>query len=200
MDPDLVHPCRDGRLIDVDPRQRLCNRCGEIFDGRTTRPRSDVSVEQSAGSRPTDSSSTAAPPAASTCRECNTNLEPGRRQCPNCLHINEVSGPPTSPGVILRFPDGSFRVHPGPPTRLGRGQPAAEQMPSLGADNISRLHATVWVDKHGAWIQDEDSTNGTFLNDRALTPGQPTAIAPSDLLRFAADVKVVVLPIASESP
>ena len=57
-------------------------------------------------------------------------------------------------------------------------------------DNVSRRHATLGIDNSGQpWIRDERSTNGTFVNDRRLQPGEQTSLRDGDSVRLAADAR-----------
>ena len=56
-------------------------------------------------------------------------------------------------------------------------------------DNVSRRHATVQVDDYGhATIRDENSTNGTYVNDDRVLPGIDVRLVDGDRVRLAADV------------
>ena len=56
-------------------------------------------------------------------------------------------------------------------------------------DNVSRRHATVQVDDAGhATIRDENSTNGTYVNDDRVLPGAEVRLVDGDRVRLAADV------------
>ena len=56
-------------------------------------------------------------------------------------------------------------------------------------DNVSRRHATVRVDDSGhASIRDENSTNGTYVNDDRVLPGLEVRLVDGDRVRLAADV------------
>lgn len=98
-------------------------------------------------------------------------------------------------GLRLQFPTGSIVVPAGETVILGRerqGCPDGEILERF--HNLSRRHATVFVDEDGTgWIRDEDSTNGTFLDGRRLSPGSRVRLKPGDSLRLAADVRVRVL-------
>ncbi|HEX9961374.1 MAG TPA: FHA domain-containing protein, partial [Pyrinomonadaceae bacterium] len=60
-----------------------------------------------------------------------------------------------------------------------RQQVALEDEISIGRTNLarvavddaqlSRVHATLWREGDDVWIQDENSTNGTFVNDDRIT-------------------------------
>ena len=64
-------------------------------------------------------------------------------------------------------------------------------------ENVSRRHASITVDDAGpATIRDENSTNGTFVNNDRLLPGTDVRLVNGDKVRLAADVTglVTVLP------
>jgi hypothetical protein len=91
----------------------------------------------------------------------------------------------------LLFPWGWLPVEPGNPLQVGRG--GANPVPGFEAhQNLSRLHARIERTEGGLSVTDLQSTNGTFLNGRRLTPGVPTEARPGDLLRFAATLEAIV--------
>jgi len=69
-------------------------------------------------------------------------------------------------------------------------------------DNVSRRHATVQVDDAGhASITDENSTNGTYVNDDRVLPGTEVRLVDGDRVRLGADVTGdVSLPQAEPDP
>jgi pSer/pThr/pTyr-binding forkhead associated (FHA) protein len=93
------------------------------------------------------------------------------------------------PVLRLVFPTGELRVARGQHLVLGRD---AGQSPVAATftryDNVSRRHSTIWLDPAGAaWVRDERSTNGTFVNDQRLPPGSEAPLRDGDSLRLAAD-------------
>ncbi|MFM9588836.1 FHA domain-containing protein [Streptomyces scabiei] len=59
--------------------------------------------------------------------------------------------------------------------------------------NLSRRHASVRVDADGrAWIRDEGSMNGTYVEERRIVSGQWVSLRVGDRIRFAADVWALV--------
>ncbi|MFG2128309.1 FHA domain-containing protein [Streptomyces sp. NPDC048751] len=109
--------------------------------------------------------------------------------------VRDPVRPASSAGLKLQFSTGSIVVPVGKTVILGRerqGCPDGEILERF--HNLSRRHATVFVDPDGTgWIRDEDSTNGTFLDGRRLSPGSRVRLKPGDSLRLAADVHVRVL-------
>ncbi|MCX5208766.1 FHA domain-containing protein [Kitasatospora sp. NBC_00240] len=96
-----------------------------------------------------------------------------------------------APTVVLRIRFGAVErtVTPGSTLLLGRA-PAARTTSGLleRYDNVSRQHATVGLEPDGtAWVRDEHSTNGTFVNGRPADAGARTPLRDGDELRLAAD-------------
>ncbi len=62
----------------------------------------------------------------------------------------------------------------------------------LSNSSISGQHVAVWMDNNGrAWIEDRNSSNGTWLNNRKLTPLKPFPLANRDQLQLG-DVLLTV--------
>ncbi|GAA0390504.1 hypothetical protein Acor_47230 [Acrocarpospora corrugata] len=139
------------------------------------------------------------------CPACGADIpDPGNLVCVECLEPlgrtpdrrEPVAGtrrdrPRT---LLLDFPGGRVTVPPGGTETLGR-DPAAGGSAQVFQrfENISRRHATLGVDPGGsAWIRDENSTNGTFVNGVPIRPGARTSLHDGDLLRLAADVEARV--------
>jgi len=94
--------------------------------------------------------------------------------------------------VVMRitFPTGNVDIPAGTSVLLGR-DPAESLVAAAFAhfDNVSRRHATILVDDAGhASIRDENSTNGTFVNDDRVLPGAEVRLVDGDRVRLAADV------------
>jgi predicted component of type VI protein secretion system len=63
---------------------------------------------------------------------------------------------------------------------------------------VSRVHTTVWASLGTLHLRDEHSSNGTFVNEAPVAPGQPVPLAAGDQIRVGASVWVVVLvPVAA---
>ena len=112
------------------------------------------------------------------CTTCGEPLPTGRRRR-------------ISPVVMrITFPTGNVDIPAGTSVLLGR-DPAESLVAAAFAhfDNVSRRHATILVDDAGhASIRDENSTNGTFVNDDRVLPGAEVRLVDGDRVRLAADV------------
>ncbi|MGW1745976.1 FHA domain-containing protein [Streptomyces sp. NPDC002092] len=99
----------------------------------------------------------------------------------------------TSAGMELGFPTGVLSIPAGTVQVLGREGDGDAARLLEPYDNLSRRHATVRVDAGGrAWIRDEDSTNGTYHQERRIAPGAWVALRSGDRLRLASDIPVAV--------
>ena len=90
----------------------------------------------------------------------------------------------------ITFPTGNVDIPAGTSVLLGR-DPAESLVAAAFArfDNVSRRHATVQVDDAGhASIKDENSTNGTYVNDDRVLPGVEVRLVDGDRVLLAADV------------
>lgn len=55
----------------------------------------------------------------------------------------------------------------------------------LGYDSqVSRLHAQILLEDGAFWLEDMESRNGTFINDRQLELGEKVMIEPGTLFRL----------------
>jgi hypothetical protein len=132
------------------------------------------------------------------CPHCGAEIpDIGNPVCVQCLRpLNEGgagpgSGPQQQVNIVVQFSSGELSVSPGQELVLGRDpvhSPVASTFSRF--DNVSRRHATLGVDGAGQlWVRDERSTNGTFVNDRRLQPGEQTSLRDGDSIRLAADAR-----------
>lgn len=132
------------------------------------------------------------------CPHCGADIQDvGNPICTQCLRpIHEPPGAPGGPGpqpvtMHVMFSSGEVQVNIGQELVLGR-DPVHSPVAGTFArfDNVSRRHATVGVDGSGQpWVRDERSTNGTFVNDRRLQPGEQVTVRDGDTMRLAADAR-----------
>ncbi len=137
------------------------------------------------------------------CPNCGTPAaDPADLICANCRQ--PLPQRQISPVVLrLAFPTGNVDVPAGTSLLLGR-DPQESLVAAAFArfENVSRRHATVSVDDSGhASVRDENSTNGTWVNDDRVLPGVDVRLADGDSLRLAADITArVSLPTQQTDP
>jgi pSer/pThr/pTyr-binding forkhead associated (FHA) protein len=89
---------------------------------------------------------------------------------------------------MIKFTGGEATVAAGEQTVLGRGAGESPHAQVFAAyANVSRRHATIGIDRGGAWIIDEESTNGTFVNGALITERKRHPLADGDQVRLGAD-------------
>lgn len=130
------------------------------------------------------------------CPHCGAEIpDVGNPVCVQCLRpLHDQGGgggQQQQMNMFVQFSSGELQVSPGQELVLGRDpvhSPVAATFSRF--DNVSRRHATLGIDGGGqAWVRDERSTNGTFVNDRRLQPGEQTSLRDGDSIRLAADAR-----------
>jgi hypothetical protein len=129
------------------------------------------------------------------CPHCGAEIpDVGNPVCVQCLrplHDQGGGGGAQQVSLFVQFSSSELQVSAGQELVLGRDpvhSPVAGTFTRF--DNVSRRHATLGIDGSGqAWIRDERSTNGTFVNERRLQPGEQTPVRDGDSLRLAADAR-----------
>jgi len=140
------------------------------------------------------------------CIECMTELRPAGPQTAAPAAPGASATPPVAEGdnpyatvherggarLVVSFDFGHVELSAGQETMIGRD--ATDQRLGRLNDmmNVSRRHATIGLAPHGAWIRDENSTNGTFVNGRPVKAGETADLAEGAELRLASDVRATV--------
>jgi pSer/pThr/pTyr-binding forkhead associated (FHA) protein len=71
--------------------------------------------------------------------------------------------------------------------RLVVGRSPDSPVADLCSDNISRLHAEIYVSEKGAFVLDVGSTNGTFVEGERLAARSPWLVTSTAAVAFGAD-------------
>lgn len=100
------------------------------------------------------------------------------------------------PEFHLSFGDKNIDLVAGTNT-IGRG---SNNDVVLHGDAFSRNHATIEATARGPQITDLRSTNGTFVNGRAIEPNTPVLLQPGDSVRFGKDGPTYKLGKGSDAP
>jgi DNA-directed RNA polymerase subunit RPC12/RpoP len=172
--------------VKVQPEDLICFRCGANLP-HATGPDDDMpspTISQKFIRASADS--------LASCPRCGTPVpDPADVICSTCGERLPQGRRRISPVVMrITFPTGNVDIPAGTSVLLGR-DPAESLVAAAFArfDNVSRRHATVQVDDWGrASIRDENSTNGTFVNDDRVLPGSEVRLVDGDRVRLAADV------------
>jgi hypothetical protein len=179
----------------------MCSICGtENLDAETLCKSCDHLLADG-GAAPADEPVAAAPPSGlGRCPVCHAEVpDPSNIVCVECLEpLRPVSSGGAQPrtrretnAVRLMFSGRQpVDVPQAGSVLLGRDP---EISPVAGvfadADNVSRRHASVGVEADGsAWVRDENSTNGTFVNDKIVPRGRTVSLGHGDRLRIASNV------------
>jgi hypothetical protein len=90
---------------------------------------------------------------------------------------------------VFMLKDIHGQVYPIPEQGMRIGRAAGNDL-VLADEEASRYHATVWVHGGQAYIRDENSTNGTWVNERRISA--PTPLRPGDRIRVGQTVLEVL--------
>jgi DNA-directed RNA polymerase subunit RPC12/RpoP len=171
--------------VRVQPEDLICFRCGANLP-HASGPDDDLLT-------PTISQKFITGDLMAVCPRCGTPVRDAADVvCHNCGEPLPTGRRRRISPVVMRitFPTGNVDIPAGTSVLLGR-DPAESLVAAAFAqfDNVSRRHATVQVDDYGhATIMDENSTNGTFVNDDRVLPGVEVRLVDGDRVRLAADV------------
>jgi hypothetical protein len=111
--------------------------------------------------------------------------------------VINTAGPKVLVGFLVTFqndPSGSFwAIHSGR-TQLGRSGSEGVDI-AIPDGSTSSRHATVQADPSTgqAFVEDDNSRNGTFLNEQKLVPGDRRQLRDNDRLRLGSTTFVVKL-------
>jgi pSer/pThr/pTyr-binding forkhead associated (FHA) protein len=75
------------------------------------------------------------------------------------------------------------------PTRIGRDPKCQIR---LYDPEVSRVHALLWIDRKTLYIRDENSPNGTYLNNWRIPPEKPIALSAGSQVGVGQTIFTVV--------
>lgn len=182
----------------------LCVACGYEL-AEAARPPAPSPDDQSPDDQSPDAGESAVE-APTRCPSCGADVpDPANLVCVECLlELAPQPHPPVPPmtrheGVALAplrllFPGQTIGVPPAGTVLLGRdAQYSPFAVLFADRDNVSRRHASVGLGPDGAaWIRDEFSTNGTFVNGIQVPSGGTARLADGDVVRIASDLTAQV--------
>ena len=108
-----------------------------------------------------------------------TRLRPARSRVPEVTSVEPQVTIELSDGQRARF-TGTALVGRNPEPRAGETAVRLIQVPDPGR-SVSKTHLAIGVDRHGVWVKDRASTNGTVVT---LPDGQQILCAPDQQVRL----------------
>ncbi len=129
----------------------------------------------------------------SFCSQCGAPLAPRRPATPEPVattRLTQAQPLPVGPRLMIPGTGGILPLPPQPEVVVGRSdpfspvQPDVDLMPFGGKrSGVSRNHARL-IRKGPEWqVEDLGSTNGTFVNEQPVRPGQTVSLHDGDALR-----------------
>jgi eukaryotic-like serine/threonine-protein kinase len=115
----------------------------------------------------------------------------GRSSAPAATARLGALSPVRGPRLVIAGTGAALALPSKGEVLIGRADAAVTPQPDvdLGAHGgsqagVSRRHARLLYYQDGWMLEDLNSTNGTFLNNAPVSPGEPLRISTGDLIRF----------------
>jgi hypothetical protein len=181
----------------------FCDECGEPLSG-------GASVATAAPAPAPAAAPASAPAGSQICPSCGSINPAGESFCSNCGSMLNASAPAPAPVAVSAAPVAAAPAAPALTARLvveadnqefdlsgkdniviGREDavsniyPDVDLTPHGGEEGgVSRLHARIFYDNGQYLLEDENSTNFTFLNRQKLEGKVPTPLHDNDEVRL----------------
>ena len=132
------------------------------------------------------------PEGSAFCDQCGEPLETGDAAVSSYLDPDAPTLPMTvTPRLIIPADNAVFDLSGKTEFIIGREDPVSDIYPDVdltphGGEEggVSRLHAKVYVEGEHFLVEDQNSTNYTFLNRQKLEANAPTPLKDGDELRL----------------
>lgn len=137
------------------------------------------------------------PEGSAFCDECGEQLGAAYSAAPADADAATITMPPPAtppsgaPKLVVQADNTSFDLAGKNEVVLGREDPVSNIYPDIdltphGGEEggVSRLHAKLLLSDSQYLIEDQNSTNFTFVNKQKLAPKTPTAIKDGDEIRL----------------
>lgn len=203
-----------------------CDVCGVAMPPVSEPTPGPAAPVAEAGDQPCPSCGAPNPPDALFCEACGYDHTTGampRRTLAPALSVGESPAPALTPGWVAEvWVDPQWYAgqespdplpSPGPPRvvalrhtsllvgRVSRSRNIAPDV-DCGADNgVSRRQAQLTTDGTRWWVEDLDSSNGTFIGDavgdlptRPIVPGAKHEVGPDDRIYLGSWTRLVIRP------
>lgn len=175
----------------------FCDECGEPLA-------SSAPVATGAAPLPAQSAAAPAPAGGQACPSCGSVNAPGEAFCSNCGNMlgapapaahsasaPAVAVPALTARLIVEADNQEFDLSGKDNIVLGREDAVSNIYPDVdlsphGGDEggVSRLHARIFFQNGQYMLEDENSTNFTYLNRQKLAGKTPTPLHDNDEVRL----------------
>ncbi|MBO0779559.1 MAG: FHA domain-containing protein [Ktedonobacteraceae bacterium] len=186
----------------------FCDECGEPLSGAA--PSADAAPQQpapapvaepAAGGQVCPSCGATNPAGEAFCSNCGVSLLGAPVPAPDMAAAPSAPAEPAAPApaaapalqarLIVEADNQEFDLGGKDNITIGREDavsniyPDVDLTPHGGEDGgVSRLHARIFVENGQYMLEDEKSTNFTFLNRQRLAPNTPTPLSDNDEVRL----------------
>lgn len=121
---------------------------------------------------------------AAPCPVCGQQNAPGEIWCAECgFRLGSTPGEAAAPAPEYALEGGGER-HPLKPGENVVGRLNADVF--LSDPSVSRRHAVILVGPEGVFVRDENSSNGTRMNNVRIAPGAESPLQPGETVQFGA--------------
>jgi hypothetical protein len=176
----------------------FCDECGEPLSGATAAPAVVASTPMAGATDTITCPSCGTPNAASEafCANCGAPLQgTAAPTAPTMAPVVEQAMAPAPAGLHARLlveaDNQEFDLSGKDNVVIGREDPASNIYPDIdltphGGEEggVSRKHARIFVQNGQYMVEDQDSTNFTFVNRQRLAARTPTPLNDNDELRL----------------
>ena len=184
----------------------FCDECGEPLATAapvaTAAPQSAPALDTSAGAQTCPNCGQLSPAGEQFCSNCGTMLGAAAAPSPDVsaappapaapvAQAPMASAPALTARLIVEADNQEFDLSGKDIVMIGREDnvsnifPDVDLTPHGGEEGgVSRMHARIFVENGQYMLEDENSTNFTFLNRQKLAPKTPTQLHDNDEIRL----------------
>ncbi len=123
------------------------------------------------------------------CPVCQTKNEPNAVICSNCMTDISTIEPQEENNLILKLMHDNFTLSLDKDETIGRKAFGSKYLTN---EHISRNHAKIIFENGSVYIEDLNSTNGTFINDSQIKPKKKYKLREADTIKLSSYVKLKV--------
>jgi hypothetical protein len=178
----------------------FCDECGEPLNTATSQPPAAAPAHAATATQACPTCGAANPANEAFCSNCGSNLlgapaavhqEPAIPIASADQHVSTVPANALQARLIVEGDNQEFDLSGKDAIVIGREDavsnifPDVDLTPHGGEEGgVSRLHARIFFENGQYMLEDENSTNFTFLNRQRLAAKTPTPLHDNDEVRF----------------